>query len=495
MNNSPSPSWLGRLQRRLRARLARPQTLFLGIDGVQGAALSRPEAWADWCRAHAGSAVRLSLSSRLLHELVCQPGLPLDDEAALLGYARQQFGQYFGAAAKPWSLASWRLEAEPQAGLGEQCGAIALHGSAAQGWREVAAEHGVRLAQVQPAWALALQRLAQEEPEWRSAEQAALAWLEGQVLTWLTLSSGRLASLRQLRLREATPEALAELLQELLQAQPGLPAAQVHVMGYGLQGTGTALNLGPALRLHGRLDATAPDLAQLEPGPAAPSRRLPRPDFLGAPRERSPLAWPLAATAALVLATAGWSAWQAYTDRLQQQTQVARLKATQAAAPRAKAQTTPLAAVAVPARSRDAGKTVPDASRPAQEVQALLRQPWEAVLVQVEQAGAALKPAPLAWLSMDVNGSRQELRLEGLASDKLLPLQLVDRLAAEAGWRDVMLSRLQNAEQGLSGQRFELTAKFRGDLLRRPVAAAPESPEAAASATAPAKHKAGEARR
>ncbi|MCZ8074964.1 MAG: hypothetical protein O9341_12620 [Paucibacter sp.] len=490
MNNSPSPSWLGRLQRRLRARLARPQTLFLGIDGVQSAALSRPEAWADWCRAHAGSAVRLSLSSRLLHELVCQPGLPLDDEAALLAYARQQFGQYFGAAAKPWSLAGWRLEAEPQAGLGEQCGAIALHGSAAQGWREVAAEHGVRLTQVQPAWALALQRLAQDEPEWRSAEHAALAWLEGQVLTWLTLTSGHLAGLRQLRLREATPEALAELLQELLQeAQPGLPAAQVHVMGYGLQGAGTALNLGPALRLHGRLDATAPDLAQLEPGDAAPSRRLPRPDFLGAPRERSPLAWPLAATAALVLSTAGWSAWQAYTDRLQQQTQLARLKVTQAAAPRAKPQTTPVAAVAVPARGRDAGKTAPDASRPAQEVQALLRQPWEALLVQVEQAGAALKPAPLAWLSMDVNGPRQELRLEGLASDKLLPLQLVDRLAAEAGWRDVMLSRLQNAEQGLTGQRFELTAKFRGDLLRRPGVAAAEA------ADAPVSTKTGEARR
>ncbi len=490
MNNSPSPYWLGRLQRRLRARLARPQTLFLGIDGVQGAALNRPEPWADWCRAHAGSAVRLSLSSRLLHELVCQPGLPLDDEAALLAYARQQFGQYFGAAAKPWSLASWRLEAEPQAGLSEQCGAIALHGSVAQGWREVAAEHGVRLTQVQPAWSLALQRLSQDEPEWRSAEHAALAWLEGQVLTWLRLASGRLVGLRQLRLREATPEALAELLQELLQeAQPGLAAAQVHVMGYGLQGAGTALNLGPALRLHGRLDATAPDLALLEPGAAAPSRRLPRPDFLGAPRERSPLAWPLAATAALVLATAGWSAWQAYSDRLQQQAQLAQLKAAQPAAPRAKAQTNTVATVAAPARGRDPGKTAPDASRPAQEVQALLRQPWESVLVQVEQAGAALKPAPLAWLSMDVNGVRQELRLEGLASDKLLPLQLVDRLAAEAGWRDVMLSRLQNAEQGLTGQRFELTAKFRGELLRRPGVAAADA------ANAPDSAKTGEARR
>ncbi|MCV2362387.1 hypothetical protein LNV23_02860 [Paucibacter sp. DJ1R-11] len=473
MNSAP-PSFLSRMRRRLRARLARPQTLFLTPEGLLARPGGKAEAWADWCRKQNGSAVRLLLSSRLLHELVCQPGLPLADEAQLLAYARQQFGQYFGAAAKAWSLASWRLAAEP--GRVEQCGALALHGPAAQGWREVAAEHEVRLLQVQPAWAAALQRLVGEEPEWAAAEQAALVWLEGAVVTWLSLTAGRLSGLRQLRLQEASVETLAELLQEQLALQPGLAAAQVRVAGYGLQVAVASVKLGPAIHVHGRLDAPEPDLAALEPVSAKPMPGLPRPDFLGAPRLRSPLAWPLAATSLLVLATAGWTAWEAQQERAQGQQQLADLQARLRAKPAPARAPATLPALAAQAGGRDsARKLEAERLRAAAEVQALLRQPWESLLVQVEQAGAAMQPAPLAWLALDLNSARQELRLEGLAADKLAPLQLVDRLAAQGGFRSVILSRLQNAEQGLSGQRFELNAKLQPELLRPPGGAMAEA--------------------
>ena len=470
MNSAPPPL-LSRMRRRLRARLARPQTLFLAPEGLLARPGGKPEAWADWCRSHGGSAVRLQLSSRLLHELVCQPGLPLADEAELLAYARQQFGQYFGAAAKSWSLAGWRLEAEAGAsGRPAQCGALALHGAAAQGWREAALEHGVRLLQVQPAWAAALQRLAQDEPEWLAAEQAALAWLEGPVLTWLSLSAGRLIGLRQLRLQEPNAQALAELLQEQLAAEPGLGTARLRVAGYGLQGAVAPQGLGPGVLL-GRLDAAEPDLAALDAGQNHPAAGLPRPDFLGAPQARSPLAWPLAATGLLVLATAAWSGWEARQDAALSRQQVAALQATLRGTP---APVSPSASSKNSKAQDGAAKAEAERLRAAGEVQALLRQPWEPLLVQVEQAGAALKPTPVAWLALDMNSARQELRLEGLAADKLAPLQLVDGLAAQAGFSAVMLSRLQNAEQGLSGQRFELNAKLRPDLLRQHAAASTE---------------------
>jgi len=67
---------------------------------------------------------------------------------------------------------------------------------------------------------------------------------------------------------------------------------------------------------------------------------------------------------------------------------------------------------------------------------------------------------------MDYNAGRQELRLEGLVADKLLALQMVDRLSAAPGWQGVILSRFQTGEQGLQGQRFELSAKLRPAALQ-----------------------------
>lgn len=443
-----------RLQRRLSARLAPPQALFLGPDGVQAAIEAKPIPFADWCRANPGAAAQITVSAQLLHELVCEPGLPLQDETALQAYARQLFGHYFGAAAKSWPLATWRV------GTGaEQCGASALHGAAGVALQAAADQFDVSLRSVQPAWAPLLQRLAPQQPGWLSAPTAALAWVEGQVLTWLLLQDGRPQVLRQLRLAAPTQAALAETLRELCAPGEAGHQAKVLVAGYGLD-AGTLLESSswPGLQVLNRLDARRPEPAWFDV--PVPAQTLPEPDFLGARRHASALAWPLLGLGLVALLVAAWSGFDAR-QQLQQATQ------RQADMQAELKQQTPKQPAAVLAFKPAPPKSAElEQQRSAAEVQALLRQPWEALLSNVEQAGAGPQPAgALSWLALDFNAARQELRLEGLAQDKSAALALVDRLAAAPAWRNVVLSRFSNAEQGLAGQRFELSAKLRPSLL------------------------------
>jgi hypothetical protein len=230
------------------------------------------------------------------------------------------------------------------------------------------------------------------------------------------------------------------------------------------------------------LDGSAPPPAWFTPAartPAAKPLRLPQPDFLRPQVQRSSLAWPLAAGGGLVLATAGWALLASHQQLTQAQEQVAQLDE------QARSLLKRPGNVARPApagtRAPAAKAAELDTQRSAAEVQALLQQAWEPLLSNVEQAGllpaggldgnaprnaSQNAPAPLInWLSLDYSAGRNELRLEGLVQDKLLALQLVDRLSAAPGWRDVMLSRFQTGEQGLSGQRFELSAKLRAAQL------------------------------
>lgn len=497
MNNSNRRSWLKTGQLRLAANLARPQALFLNADGVQAGNLPSlpPQPFADWCRQHGGSAATLIVSTQLLHELVCEPGLPLGSEADLQAYARQQFSHYFGSAAKAWPLATWRVGSVTGSVTGsatgpERCGASAWHGPEGAALAATAAEHQLLLRRVQPAWAAVLQRLAAQEPQWLSTPAAALAWVEGPVLTWLQLQDGQLQALRQLRLSAATPAALSETLLELL----GSPAAgttqrSVLVLGYGLSAAQLPLQaLGraaPAIRVLAPLDGSAPQPAWFTPSAGAASTkalRLPQPDFLRPQVQRSSLAWPLAACGGLVLATAGWALLASQQQLTQAQQQVTQLDE-QA---RSLLKRPDRVASTLPASASNAARTAElDRQRSAAEVQALLQQAWEPLLSNVEQAGllpaggvdgnapgnrpanmTSTAAAPLInWLSLDYSAGRNELRLEGLVQDKLLALQLVDRLSAAPGWRDVMLSRFQTGEQGLSGQRFELSAKLRAAQL------------------------------
>lgn len=376
-----SPSMSERLRRQLAARLARPRRLFVTPGGDELDA---------WCREHPGTAVELIVSARALHELVVEPGLPLPDLDAVQAYAQQQFAHYFGAAAQRFAVAPWRVAG--------RSGASALHGLDLAALQARAATAQVRLVRVRPAWGAWLASL----PASVRAATGRLVWHEGSdgdvTVVVIEVEQGRVGALQLRRLHR-----LGDL------------------------GGATPLALGsPA-------DSLAP-----QPGPA-----VPQPDFL--PRStRSALAWPLAVTGALVLATAGWSALES--RRALEVAQAARDRVAQL---RAAAPATPRPA----ARSR----SEPAENRSAAEARALLGMPWEPLLSRVETAGAEARP--IAWLGLDAKAGRGELRLEGLTPDRLLALQLAEQLGTTPGWSQVVLSRFSTAETGLVGQRFEIVAR------------------------------------
>jgi len=340
--------------------------------------------FAAWCRDLPGTAVEVVVSARALHELITEPGLPLADLDAVRAYAQQQFAHYFGSAAQRFAIAPWKL--------GETAGASALHGLDLAALRTQAETANVRLTAVRPAWAVWLASL----PAATRAGSGRAVWHEGDVAVVIQLDRGRVTGLQSRRV-----QSLADL------------------------GADAPLAVG-----------TPADELIPQPGPATP-----QPDFL--PRSgRSPLAWPLAATGALVLATAAWSAVDSHRT----------LDAAQAARDRV-AMLRPAAAPKPAARSR-ADVTE---NRSALEARALLAMPWEPLLTRVETAGADAKT--IAWLGLDASASRGELRLEGLTPDKLLALQLAEQLGTTPGWRQVVLSRFSAAETGLVGQRFEISAR------------------------------------
>jgi len=339
---------------------------------------------AAWCRDTPGTAVEVIVSARALHELVAEPGLPLADLDAVQAYAQQQFAHYFGASAQRFAIAPWQQ--------GEASGASALHGLDLAALRAQADAAQVRIAAVRPAWAAWLASL----PAAARAGSGRAVWHEGEVAVIVTLDHGRVTGLQSRRVNT-----LAEL------------------------GGDAPLAVG------------TPDSDFLpQPGPATP-----HPDFL--PRSaRSPIAWPLAATGALVLATAAWSAVESHRA----------LDVAQAARDRVAALRP--AAAPKPAAAR---RTEPAENRAAVEARALLAMPWEPLLTRVETAGADAKT--IAWLGLDASAGRGELRLEGLTPDKLLALQLAEQLGTTPGWRQVVLSRFSAAETGLVGQRFEISAR------------------------------------
>lgn len=373
-----SPSMSERLRQHLSARLARPRRVFVTPGGDEFAA---------WCREHPGTAVELVVSARALHELVAEPGLPLAGLDAVQAYAQQQFAHYFGAAAQRFAIAPWQL--------GDRAGASALHGLDLAALQAQADAARVRLAAVRPAWAAWLASL----PAATRAASGRMAWHEGEVAVVVTLHQGRVV---------------------------GLQSRRVHTLAdLGDLSSGALLAVG----------TPEGDFAP-QPGPA-----MPLPDFL--PRStRSPLAWPLAATGALVLATAAWSAAESHRaldDAQAARDRVAKLRP------------------AVAPRPTPRGRAEPAENRAALEARALLGMPWEPLLSRVEATGAEAKA--IAWLGLEASAGRGELRLEGLTPDKLLALNLAEQLGATPGWRQVVLSRFSAAEAGLTGQRFEISAR------------------------------------
>jgi hypothetical protein len=382
------------------------------------------------------------LSTQFLHELTFEPGLPLHDEVQRLAYARHQFVHYFGAAAPRWRVATW-------AG-----GASALHGIEWTQLRDTARRDRVRLVSVEPLWAPLLRSICKAEPDMRRAPHGVLTWVEGTHLTCIALECGSLKAVRKLRLRAATLDALRNALVELSADGP----AALFVAGFGLDEAGISPMCGAKVLCP--LNAKAPELALFDGGPA-PKTGLPEVDFRSCRARRPLLAWPLFATSLLVLLTAGLTATRAHEDMLEAQAQQARMEQR------------------IQVHALDAGPTTGasrtgpskgfsaelDLDRRAEDVQAVLAWKWEPVLTEIEQLGVT---ANVNWLGLEATAARNEIRLDGLASDRRDALRSVDQLGAIPGWHQVMLGSLQQADAGQAGQRFDIHARLRSDELHLP---------------------------
>lgn len=234
------------------------------VDAADTAA-SVPGGYADfeaWCHANAGVEARVMVSGHLLHSLVVDPALRIDDEPELRRYAQQQFAHYHGAAARQWPLAVWSRG--PHAGA---CAAPALDLAA---MTTSAALHDIQLRSIAPVWSAGLASLTARVPAFAQPGACALALVEGKLVTWLVAEAGKIIGLQQRYLETARIESLAELLTQLIGASAPLAQAPA-VVGWGLEGVerpgglpahGLATLVGDATRADWVLDRmmrSAPD--------------------------------------------------------------------------------------------------------------------------------------------------------------------------------------------------------------------------------------------
>ncbi len=233
--------WLARF--RLAPLLLRSEGVWDGLQAWPG--------FDAWCEAHGGQSCALSVSSALLHELVCDVDLPLADDPAALAWARPLLQHFHGDAAQGWPLAAWQD--------GPTRGISALHGVRLDGVLSSARQHGVRVLAVRPWWARVLQLSLKRQPALRQGP-ARLLVLEGQGLTELVLREGQVMGVQIRRLDEATSPALRAWCEE----HPG--DGPTFTVGYGLAPSPTgAPGLPAALDA---LDAPAPSLRWLSASPA-----------------------------------------------------------------------------------------------------------------------------------------------------------------------------------------------------------------------------------
>lgn len=382
----------------------------------------------------------LLLSEHLLTPLVAEAGLDLPGADDIRGHALHLLGHYHGSLAQGWPLAPW---SEGRGAL-RRCGAWALSsGDAGEPWASLLP----RLRSARPASLACLQACRRLEPAWAQAPHAALAWVESGLLCWLALQSGVLQSVRHLRLPAPTPEALCRRLQPLL---AGLPAGtETLLAGFGLS---APLEPPPGVRLLGKPEA----LTAARPDPLlwtmpAPAPREASGDFLPPVQPLARWRWPLLGVALLCLGLAAQEAWQARAQRQFAQDSVSRLQARQG-------RPTP-----PPAR----GAKVPAGDPKALlEARQSLSQPWQALLAQIEAAGLDEQQRPrVAWLGLDLQSARAEVRLEGQAEDRAQILAVADALAGQPGWTEVLPVAIQMEEAGRPGLRFSLQARLTQALV------------------------------
>jgi len=233
----PIERTLSRGWKRLRGR-SPLHTLYLHPDGVwswcSGAEPATCEGFDAWCEAHAGNDARLLLSGHMVHNIVVDASLGLRQDGPLRSYALQQFVHYHGAAAQSWPLATWSE--------GGQSVASALHAVDWIALRRAAAAHDVVLVGATPVWSAGLGSLSMWVPEFQSGGRRALALVEGTLVSWLVVESGRLTALLQRRLDAPQVGALADMLVQLVAASQPLTDAPL-VVGWGVADAENAADL------------------------------------------------------------------------------------------------------------------------------------------------------------------------------------------------------------------------------------------------------------
>jgi hypothetical protein len=153
-----------------------------------------------------------------MHELACEPDLPVADDPAALEWARGVLQHYHGARAMAWPLASWTDRGRR--------GVSALHGLDLASIQSTAQSAGVVLRGVRPWWSCVLGQALRRDATLR---QGALRFLvvEAQVVLVISLVSGAVDGLVLRRLDAAHPSELQRSLSDG-------PACRTVAVGYGL---------------------------------------------------------------------------------------------------------------------------------------------------------------------------------------------------------------------------------------------------------------------
>jgi hypothetical protein len=206
------------------------------------------ESFDRWCGSNPGRVCDVWLSSTLVHEMVCDPALPLATDPALVALARSAFTARHGDAALAWALVPWSTQ-------GQQ-GVSAIHGVDLGRLALVARQHRVRLNALKPRWVRVLALTLDRLPALRAIPQAWVVIVEGPVVNALRLHRGTLSEVRSETLATARPAALAAFALRLRDATPGdFAEAPVFAMGHGLV-SGAAAGVTPLGRLDGRAPPT-----------------------------------------------------------------------------------------------------------------------------------------------------------------------------------------------------------------------------------------------
>lgn len=181
----------------------------------------------DWCVGHTGRVCDLWLSGALVHEMVCDPSLPLSSDTALLEHARAALVHYHGDVALRWPLAAWSAR-------GQQ-GVSALHRVDVEQLVQQARAGGVRLRFVRPWWVRVLVLALRRAPQLRSHPCIWLLIIEGRFVSALRLHHGALVELRSHWLLAATPAQVQAFVGSLHEGAAERPhRASVCALGYGL---------------------------------------------------------------------------------------------------------------------------------------------------------------------------------------------------------------------------------------------------------------------